>query len=300
LLTLPRQASGGGKSSNDVIDELAQDILSKVPELFSHEDCVEKFPVMYTESMNTVLAQEVVRFNNLVEVLRSSLVNVQKAIKGLVLMSGELEEVFQSMLIGKVPEMWASVSYPSLKPLGSYINDLVQRLQVLQHWIDNGTPSVFWLSGFFFTQAFLTGAQQNFARRHKIPIDHLCFDFQVMTVEADQAQKEITTPPEDGVFVYGMYIEGARWDRETMALGEQQPKILTDQLPCMHLIPVEKSKKEAKPVYVAPLYKTSARRGILSTTGHSTNYVMAVDLTSNEPESHWINRGCALLCGLDD
>lgn len=71
-------------------------------------------------------------------------------------------------------------------------------------------------------------------------------------------------------------------------------------MPVLWLEPVKIEAYNPKNTYKCPLYKTSTRRGTLSTTGHSTNFVMYMDLQTEVDHEHWIRRGVALLCQLDD
>lgn len=249
--------------------------------------------------MNTVLNQELLRFNKLLIRIRSTLMDITKAVKGLVFMNPDLEEVANGILVNTTPSVWLKVSYPSLKPLVSYIADLVQRLKFLQDWVDAGPPESFWLSGFYFTQSFLTGQLQNFARKFTLPIDMLTWNFRVLS-----RAHRIGERPDVGCLVYGLFMDGARWDDAEAVIAESYPKVLFDSIPQIHLVPLEtvKDLTDKRMVYPSPLYKTSERRGVLSTTGHSTNFVMTMLLPISKlhTEKYWTKRGVACLTQLDD
>lgn len=85
-----------------------------------------------------------------------------------------------------------------------------------------------------------------------------------------------------------------------MLLDESNPKIMFDVLPIIWLKPGVKAEFVIKDVYHCPVYKTSARRGVLATTGHSSNFIMYILLSTDIDELHWIIRGVASLCQLDD
>ena len=121
-----------------------------------------------------VLLQEMERFIKLQKRMRASLTELQKAIKGFVVMSGELETMFNSLLNNQVPVMWSSVGYPCLKPLASWIEDHHARIAFFRKWLLEVEMKCYWVPGFFFPQGFLTGVLQTCVRKHTMAIDLDC------------------------------------------------------------------------------------------------------------------------------
>lgn len=299
LLVQPRDIGVAGFSREHVIGQLAQDLEPKIPKRFDIDDAESLHPVSYENSMNTILVQELIRFNRLIDTVRKSLLDVQRAIKGEVVMSWELEKVANSMYDGQVPEFWAKVAYPSVKPLSAWVQDLIMRVDMFREWVVRGNPAVYWISGFFFTQSFLTGTLQNYARKHTVAIDQLAFEFDVMM----DVSPSHSIPAPDGCYVYGLFLEGARFDTSIGYLVESFKQQLHSAVPTLWFKPVKKDililMREGQVVYNCPVYKTSKRFGLLSTTGRSTNYILTVSLPSQEDEKHWVKRGVAMLTQLD-
>lgn len=165
----------------------------------------------------------------------------------------------------------------------------------MQNWIDNGTPKVFWISGFFFPQAFITGMTQNYARKKVIAIDQLMYEFDILDTLTYQ---EITEKPEYGVYIYGIFLEGTSWNYKKHIIDQPIPKELFSDLPLMHIFPTVEKEAGKTPKYNCPMYKVVSRQGTLSTTGHSTNFVMNIELASREKEDTWIRAGVAAFLSL--
>lgn len=177
--------------------------------------------------------------------------------------------------------------------------------------LNSFSPSVFPFpfavhSGFFFPQGFITGALQTFARAHRASVDSVAFRFSVLSEEGREPVQR-----ESGVIVNGLFLEGARWSASDGSLVESHAKELFTEMPPIWCEPVvmgaqasEYPLKELPGSYVCPVYKTLERRGTLSTTGHSTNFVLPIRLNSAVdgvpvPSKHWVARGVALLLALD-
>ena len=58
--------------------------------------------------------------------------------------------MFNAMLLKRVPDNWAVVAYPSLKPLGSWFIDFAKRIEFFKEWVSKGKCYSYWVSAMFF------------------------------------------------------------------------------------------------------------------------------------------------------
>ena len=95
-----------------------------------------------------------------------------------------------------------------------------------------------------------------------------------------------------------MYLEGCKWDYQYHQLEDSDPKKLFTDIPLILLLPQMDRVTPKEGIYNAPVYKVLSRSGTLSTTGHSTNFVMMMELPSNQPQDKWIKAGVAAILSL--
>jgi dynein heavy chain len=157
-----------------------------------------------------VVVQELKRYNHLTRHTKRILSSVFDALEGVNAMSDELEQILNMLYDNKLPDQIKKISYLCNKPLASWVDDLCARLKFLYDWVENGTPKMFWMGAFFYTESFLTGVLQNYSRKMKIPIDKLSFNFRAIAWYERGKYGVGMRKPEVGVFVYGLYLEGAR------------------------------------------------------------------------------------------
>ena len=281
LILMPQSSYATSSSSSGFASllSLSQEVIEGLPRKFDLEVALVKYPINSGESLNILLHHELTRFNILLKVISESVKEVELGSKGLLAMSEETEKLGKSLLKGEIPDLWKTYSYPSLKPLALYLNNLSVRLKYFQSWLDNGPPTLYWLPAFFFTNSFLTAILQNHSRKNQIAIDNLAFDFEFPSFDlnskpippdyyflSQNLPSALTNTHKDKAYIFGLYLEGGRWNPEKKKLEDSLDHILFERAPVILLKPAEISKIEEKN-YKCPVYRTVERKGVLTTTG---------------------------------
>lgn len=160
----PRSASSSAKKPDDIVLELRDNMYVKFAEVKLLDKSKASPSSIYEKSnsntnkkspLGNFLLQECDKFNLLINIITSSFINLEKAVKGTIVMSPDIEKIYQSFLLNQVPKHWEDNAYLSLKPLGSWMNDFIERTKFMKSWLYDGVPKSFWISAFFFPQGEL-------------------------------------------------------------------------------------------------------------------------------------------------
>jgi len=150
------------------------------------------------------------------------------------------------MYDAKVPMNWRKISWQSAT-LGFWFTDLLERNNQFSKWINKGRPSSFWMTGFFNAQGFLTAMRQEVTRAHKgWALDSVAVHNDVLK----QTKEEVGgASPQEGVYVYGLFMEGAGWDKNQSKIVESSPKVLYAPMPVVHIFATDNVKPKESALY---------------------------------------------------
>eukprot|EP00058_Branchiostoma_floridae_P022898 XP_002608388.1 hypothetical protein BRAFLDRAFT_282615 [Branchiostoma floridae] len=105
-----------------------------------------------------------------------------------------------------------------------------------------------------------------------------------------QMKEDITSSPAEGVYIYGLFLDGASWDRKNCRLAEPQPKVLFTLLPVVHMFAVNSTAPKDPKLYQCPTYKKPCRTDL--------TYITVILMRTVQSPDHWILRGVAALCDI--
>ncbi|KAK2191796.1 hypothetical protein NP493_45g04011 [Ridgeia piscesae] len=278
----PKEGGGGsgGETRETIVYRQAEEMLEKLPPNYLSHEVRDRLKKMgHLQPLNIFLRQEIDRMQRVIQTVRSTLMDLKLAIDGTIIMNENLRDALDNMYDAKVPAVWKRVSWES-STLGFWFTEFLERNDQFSKWISEGRPNVFWMTG------FLTAMRQEVTRAHK----GWSLDTVILHNDVTKWLKDdINSSPSEGVYVYGLYLEGASWDRRNCRLTEPQPKVLSVMLPVVYIYAMQIQPKDVR-LYSCPVYKKPQRTDL--------TYVTILLLKSIVSPDHWILRGVAALCDI--
>ncbi|XP_036448538.1 LOW QUALITY PROTEIN: dynein heavy chain 5, axonemal [Colossoma macropomum] len=289
-------SSGGDETRESTVLRQANEMLEKLPaDYVAHEVRTHLQKMGLFQPMTIFLRQEIDRMQKIIGCVRSTLTDLKLAIDGTIIMSEDLRDALDSMYDARVPKLWQRSSWESAT-LGFWFTELLERNQQFHSWTFHGRPNQFWLTGFFNPQGFLTAMRQETTRMNLAK--GWTLDTVMLLNDVTRMMKEdVTGPPSGdvgGVYIYGLFLDGAGWDKRNIKLVESPPKVLFTPLPVVHVYAVSSAnttdtkRPQGVNLYPCPVYRKPRRTDL--------TFIFTLFLRTVQNPDHWTLRGLALLC----
>jgi dynein heavy chain len=283
----PKESSGmSGETRESVVSRQVKDMISRLPQPYDEFEVKSRLigDGKSPTPMNIFLRQEIDRIQKIILLVKSTLNDLLLAIEGTIIMSENLRDAFDNIYDARVPQMWKRGSWLS-STLGFWFNELVERNNQFYNWCFKGRPASFWMTGFFNPQGFLTAMRQETARANVgWALDKVILQNEVMKFSDTKESAR------SGVYIQGLYLDGAGWNRREMRLTESTNKILYTMMPIIRVYANNKFEGKLESLYTCPVYKKANRTDL--------NFITALYLPTIQHPDHWILRGVALLCDI--
>jgi len=237
------------------------------------------FEARRADPFAAVIRQECRRLNTLLDFVRDSLTTLKYALEGFVSISEQMETFLACL---RVPEAWLSHSASSPFLISAWCLHLRAQHEHLESWrLERGQARSVWLGGLFQPSALFTAILQSQARVSNLPLDLLTIATTVTQFRSDNVER----PPEAGVYIREMLLEGARWDNRENVIRECNPMETLGIMPILHITACL-SKKGSSSSYKCPVY-SSYQRG--------PTCIFCANLATFESPLKWVIAGVALL-----
>mmetsp|Transcript_3970 Transcript_3970/g.12355 ORF Transcript_3970/g.12355 Transcript_3970/m.12355 type:complete len:1069 (+) Transcript_3970:10200-13406(+) len=246
--------------------------------------------------LNSVILQEVCRYDALLVVIRRTLADIQSALEGQT--SVRSRDALQSVMCDNIPGAWYPDSYFSVDRLTPYIHDLARRCDFFASWLQKFCAPAYWLGALFSPSALLSALRLNYAREHLVASladTKLICKFSSLD-ESQITMSDSTDCAKPGVYIKGIYIQGARWDPRREGLVECLPRSRYAPAPLLWLNATEAIDTSTSPIaFACPLYRMRVQ-----CANKSRNPIMHIHTPSPIPASHWIERSVVMLLQLNE
>ncbi|KOC59002.1 Dynein heavy chain 10, axonemal [Habropoda laboriosa] len=202
-------------------------------------DSFQPFHFYHDEHVDYVVPPEGERDDYLQFIEELSLVNSSEvfgAIAGKIGMGMTLKNISAALYNGMLPKEWAKLAPNTRKTLTGWMEHFEKRIQQYASWSSASEPIVLWLAGLHIPETYLAALMQMACCRNNWSLDR---SLTYTAVSRFTMPEKMEEKPDQGCYVSGLYLEGARWDMEEQCLERSHPKILVEKLPILIIIPVE-------------------------------------------------------------
>ncbi|KAF6216208.1 hypothetical protein GE061_000548 [Apolygus lucorum] len=230
-------------------------------------------------------------YQTLLNSVQLTLEDLKKGCLGLHFLKSDQELMINEIMNNAVPQTWLNVSYPTMKSLPPYIDNLTQRFQFLAEWQQARSANKYWLPAFFNPRVFFLANMMDHCKSVQKEVGDLRFDYMIDELDPKPSREQFQ--------IHGLYLESCRWNRQRRLIEERNGFVLYEELPAITVTFIDNNRRVDHRKYVCPIYSTALRERNYSSRLKHEQYIEKVCLDCEQPSEQWILKGASLLAQIE-